>query len=44
MTDHDDKLTRRYRELAREEPSAALDAAILAASRRATARPFASRR
>lgn len=44
MTDHDDKLTRRYRELAREEPRAALDTAILAASRRATARPSASRR
>ena len=44
MTDHDDKLTRRYRELAREEPGAALDAAILAASRRAAARPFAPRR
>jgi hypothetical protein len=44
MTDHDDKLTRRYRSLAREQPGAALDAAILAASRRAAARPSASRR
>ena len=35
MTDSDDKLSRRYRELPREEPSADLDAAILAASRRA---------
>lgn len=37
MTEHGDPLSRRYRELAREEPSAALDAAILAASRRAVA-------
>jgi len=44
MTDQDDKLTRRYRELAREEPGAALDAAILAASRGAMARPSAARR
>jgi hypothetical protein len=44
MTDHDDKLTRLYRSLAREEPSAALDTAILAASRRAPAHPSASRR
>jgi hypothetical protein len=44
MTDHDDKITRRYRELAREEPSSALDTAILAASRRAITRPSASRR
>lgn len=44
MTDQDDKLTRRYRELAREEPGAALDAAVLAASRRALARPSAARR
>src|SRR5688572_16134626 len=35
MTDSDDKLSRRYRELAREEPGAELDSAILAASRRA---------
>ena len=44
MTDGDDKLARRYRELAREEPGAALDAAILAASRRPARRAsFASR-
>jgi hypothetical protein len=35
MTDADDKLSRRYREASREEPPAHLDAAILAASRRA---------
>src|SRR6187402_3026850 len=35
MTDSDDKLSRRYRELPRDEPSAQLDASILAASRRA---------
>jgi len=35
MTDHDDKLSRRYRELAREEPPASLDAAILAAAKQA---------
>ena len=41
MTDPgDDKLARRYRELAREEPPASIDAAILAAGRRAVqARP-----
>lgn len=44
MTDHDDKVRRRYRELAREEPSADLDTAILAASRRAVARPSAASR
>lgn len=44
MTDTDDKLARRYRELSREEPRAALDAAILAASRRAVAKPSWSRR
>jgi hypothetical protein len=44
MTDPDDKLERRYRELSREEPRAALDAAILAASRRAVAKPSWSRR
>ena len=44
MTDHDDKVTRRYRELARDEPGSALDAAILAAARRAVARPSAARR
>jgi hypothetical protein len=35
MTDEDEKLTRRYRELAREEPPGAVDAAILAAAHRA---------
>jgi hypothetical protein len=35
MPESGDKLGRAYRELAREEPSASLDAAILAASRRA---------
>jgi hypothetical protein len=44
MTDGDDKLSNRYRELAREEPSAALDAAILSASREAIAKPSFSRR
>jgi len=34
MTEHDDKLSRRYRELAREEPSASVDATILARARR----------
>src|SRR3954469_21261282 len=34
-TDRDDDVSRRYRSLAREEPPAAIDAAILAASRRA---------
>lgn len=32
MTDRDEAVSRRYRELAREEPPAALDAAILAAA------------
>lgn len=41
MTDHDDELKRRYRELATEEPSAVIDAAILAASRRR--RPWIAR-
>jgi hypothetical protein len=44
MTDTDDNLARRYRELSREEPQAALDAAILAASCRAVAKPSWSRR
>jgi hypothetical protein len=45
MTDPGDKLARRYRELAREEPPASLDASILAAARRAVAaKPFGSRR
>jgi hypothetical protein len=35
MTDSDDKLSRHYRELAREEPPASLDAAVLAAARQA---------
>jgi hypothetical protein len=39
----DDEITKRYREMAREEPGAAMDAAILAASRRAL-RPSLSRR
>ena len=39
----DDEVTKRYREIAREEPDAAMDAAILAASRRAL-RPSISRR
>ncbi|HXF79266.1 MAG TPA: hypothetical protein VN598_10420 [Usitatibacter sp.] len=39
----DDEVTKRYRGLAREEPGAAMDAAILAASRRALRAP-ASRR
>ena len=44
MTDGDDKLSRRYRDLAREEPSARIDAAILSASRHAVAKPPLSRR
>ncbi len=44
MTDHDERISRRYAELAREEPGAALDAAVLAASRRALARTSWSRR
>jgi hypothetical protein len=44
MTDpRDEALARRYRAMAREEPPAALDAAIVAASRRALARPRTSR-
>src|SRR5436190_15075614 len=38
MADSDDRLARRYRDLAREEPPAAVDAAILAAAR-ASVRP-----
>ena len=34
MTDSDDRIARRYREIAREEPLPAVDAAILAAARR----------
>jgi hypothetical protein len=44
MTDPDDKLERAYRALAKEEPPAALDAAILAAARRSVARPSFARR
>jgi hypothetical protein len=45
MSDSDDRIARRYRELSREEPRAALDDAILAASRRAVAqRPMGARR
>jgi len=44
MSEHDEKLDRAYRALAKEEPPAALDAAILAASRRAVARPSLARR
>lgn len=45
MAERDDALSRRYRALAREEPPAAIDAAILAASRRAVgARPGGARR
>lgn len=40
----DEKLKAAYSALPREEPGAAIDAAILAASRRALARPSASRR
>lgn len=35
MSDHDDKLSRRYRELSRDEPPPAVDAAILSAATRA---------
>lgn len=38
MTDSDDKLRRRYREIATEEPSAVIDAAILARARAARPR------
>jgi resuscitation-promoting factor RpfA len=44
MIEGQDKLSKRYRDLAREEPPAALDAAILAASRRAVSKPSFSRR
>src|SRR4051812_17099861 len=44
-TDRDDDVARRYRAIAREEPPAPLDVAILAASRRAVgARPSGMRR
>src|SRR5687768_3590680 len=44
MIEPGDKVGARYRELAREEPGAELDAAILAASRRALGRPSFTRR
>jgi len=44
MNETGDKLNAAYRALAREEPRAAIDAAILAASRRALEKPSASRR
>ena len=44
MSESDGKVSAAYRSLAREEPSASLDAAILSASRGALARPSASRR
>jgi hypothetical protein len=44
MSEHDDNVSRRYRSLAREEPPAALDRSILAASRRAVGKPALSRR
>jgi len=44
MNETGDKLDAAYRALRREEPGAALDAAILAASRRAVAKPTAARR
>src|SRR3954471_21660218 len=44
-TDRDDDVSRRYRALSREEPPAAIDAAVLAASRRAVgARPGSVKR
>ena len=43
MSDGDDKLRQRYRELGREEPPAALDAAIVASARRAVEAPRARR-
>lgn len=44
MSDPGDRLDRTYRSLAREEPPASLDAEILAAARRAVARPSLARR
>lgn len=44
MSEPDDRLDRAYRSLAREEPPASLDAQILAAARRAVARPSLARR
>lgn len=43
MNEPDSRIEQRYRELARPEPPAAIDAAILAASRRALAKPPARR-
>ena len=43
MSEPGDKLTRAYRDLAREEPPPALDRAILAASQRALRRPSLAR-
>src|ERR1700687_368204 len=44
MTESEERLRRRYRELAYEEPSAAIDAAILAAAKRASVTRSRSRR
>lgn len=44
MTDPDERLRRLYGALPREEPPPALDAAVLAAARRAVARPSFARR
>jgi hypothetical protein len=44
MSEHDDNVSRLYRGLAREEPPAALDRSILAASRRAVSKPALARR
>lgn len=44
MSEPNDPIERAYRALAREEPPASLDATILAASRRAVARPSLARR
>src|SRR5260221_350244 len=44
MNEKGDKLNAVYRALPREEPRVAIDAAILAASRQALAKPSASRR
>ena len=44
MTDSDEKLQQRYRDLAREEPPRALDDAILAASRRSLTKTSLARR
>ncbi len=44
MSEPGDRLDRAYRSLAREEPPASLDAEILAAARRAVARPSLARR